>query len=90
MDLEVILLEFALSFNEKPLEQKVSKDPNTIALDLYKRIREFAAKHKSKPDLLAQYQQAIDNEQYEIAHILKNQIMEIIEQNGKRTIKKSQ
>jgi len=83
LDLESMLFEFALSFNEQPLEE-ITNNPNAAALRLYKRIREFAEKYKQNPDLLTQYQQAVDNEQYEIAHILKNQIMEIIKQNGLR------
>lgn len=79
IDLETVLLEFALSFASDPQPEK--GNPTEATLMLIKRVREFAAKHKSKPDLLTQYQQAIDNEQYEIAHILKNQIMEIIKQN---------
>ena len=80
MDLETILLEFALGFTS--LSQKT--DPIEVTLALNKYIREFAEKHTPKPDLLTQYKQAIENEQYEIAHILKNQIMEIIKQNGIR------
>jgi len=79
MDLETILLEFALSFASDPPSE--NKNPTEATLLLIKRVREFAVKHKQKPDLLTQYQQAIDNEQYEVAHILKNQIMEIIKQN---------
>ena len=79
LDLETVLLEFALSFASNP--QPENSTPIEITMALNKRIREFAAKHKQKPDLLTRYQHAIDNEQYEVAHILKNQIMEIIKQN---------
>ena len=80
MDLETILLEFALSFASDPTE-KEGATLIEITMALNKKIREFAKKYASKPDLLTQYQQAIDNEQYEIAHIVRNQIMDIIKQN---------
>jgi len=79
-DLETILFEFAFSFTEMTF---TDKSPVEAALILHKAVRKFAKEHEPKPDLLTQYQQAIDNEQYEVAHILKNQIMEIIEQNYK-------
>jgi len=49
-----------------------------------KTILKFAKKYKQAPDLLTQYQEAIEREQYEVAHILKKQITEILENNGIR------
>lgn len=84
MDLEELLFEFTMEFSKADMQPKPGEDPSQVTIRLYRHIREFAKKHKQYPDLLTQYQEAIEREQYEVAHILKNKINEILENNGLR------
>jgi len=86
MDLEKILLDFALSFATKlqMAPEEIKKNPNKAVTDMFDHVREVAKKHKQTPDLLTQYKEAIEREQYEVAHILKKQITDILENNGIR------
>jgi len=87
MDLERILLDFAFSLATRPgamTPDEIKRNPTKATMDLFDHAREFAKKYKQAPDLLTQYQEAIEREQYEVAHILKKQITEILENNGIR------
>jgi len=84
MDLEDLLFEFTMEFTKAELQPKPGENPAQVTVRLYKHIREFAKKHRPQPDLLTQYREAIEREQYEVAHILKKKITEILKNNGLR------
>ena len=74
MDLELILVEFIANCGEI----KSTNAGGNIMVEITKIIRKFVSKYEPKPDLLTQYQQAIETEQYELADIIKNEILQII------------